>query len=110
MNTTIRKGKLLFFGDETFNHGISRSGYFNKRESQELEEYGYSLQGLMSGLLQPENEEEAQFISDMQSVHLSLLYPVALWKKYLAAVQKSKTHHGFAKSNPRNNDSFSMSA
>ncbi|WP_077339076.1 DUF413 domain-containing protein [Pseudocolwellia agarivorans] len=110
MNTTIRKGTLFFYGDRTFARGFSRSGYFNKRESLELEEYGHTLQGLANGLLQPENEEEAQFVRDLESVHASSLYPVALWKKYLAAVEKSKVHHGFAKSSPRNNENFSMSA
>lgn len=101
MNTTIRKGYAPFYGDQIFPHGLSRSGYFNKRESLELEEYGTSFTALASGAFTPENEEEALFVKEMQSSEESTLPAVKLWKKYLASVEKSRIHHGFANSSPR---------
>ncbi len=104
MNTSIRIGKSPFYGDQTFSHGLSRSGYFNKRESDELIQYGLTLSGLADGTLAPENEEEVQFVADLQSSEESSLYSVKLWKKYLKSVEKSRIHHGFAKSSAKSND------
>lgn len=95
METSIRKGSKPFYGDAIFSHGISRSGYFNKRESEELQEYGVTFEALLSGALVPENEEELAFISGMQIQNESELYSVRLWNKYLQSVIKSKCHHGF---------------
>ena len=99
MKTTIRASSSPFYGDDTFVHGISRSGYFNKRESEELLHYGKTLAGLEKGELIPENEEETCFVNDIQSGASSEPYPVNLWRKYINAVEKSKVHHGFAKNN-----------
>ncbi|WP_394176403.1 DUF413 domain-containing protein [Thalassotalea litorea] len=99
MQTTIRKGKSPFYGEQSFVHGISRSGYFNRRESLELQEYGKTFQDLCDGVLEPDNEEELRFIHDMQRHDESSLYPVRLWKKYLAAVEKNKSFHSFSRSN-----------
>ncbi|XQW86780.1 DUF413 domain-containing protein [Thalassotalea piscium] len=95
MDTTIRMGSRIFLGDLTFSHGISRSGYFNKRESTDLEMYGLTLEGLYAGTLEPTNEEEQQFVEQVSQDEPSNFYPVKLWKKYLDAVQKSKRRHGF---------------
>jgi|GEM_PF-954315 len=103
MNTSIRKGRSMFFGDQSFSRGLSRSGYFNKRESEELAVYGQTFQGLSNGNLVPENEEEAQFVADMKSTEESCLYPVGLWKKYLAAVAQNRVHHSFSRSNGKLN-------
>ncbi|WP_448546928.1 DUF413 domain-containing protein [Thalassotalea fusca] len=104
MDTKIRKGKSLFYGDKVFTRGLSRSSYFNKRESDELMLYGHTMSALYEGTLMPDNPEEVQFVTDMHSEEVSALYPVRLWKKYLAAVEKSKIHHGFANCNGRSND------
>ncbi len=101
MQTAIRPGKLLFYGDQVFSHGLSRSGYFNKRESSELEMYGETFLSLSNGSLAPENDEEKQFIEAVQSTEETSLYPAKLWKKYLHAVAQSKIHHGFAKSSQK---------
>jgi len=98
METTIRRGKSPFYGDHAFSHGIARSGYFNYRESQELEDFGYTLSALLDGTLQPDNEEELKFVQDMKSSEPSNIYAVKLWKKYLDCLAKSKVLHGFAKS------------
>lgn len=95
MDTTIRVGSRIFLGDVTFSHGISRSGYFNKRESMDLEMYGLTLESLYSGVLSPTNNEEQQFVDQVMVDEPSDLYPVKLWKKYLDAVHKSKRRHGF---------------
>lgn len=95
MNTSIRKGQNPFYGDTVFPHGISRSGYFNKRESEELQEYGATLEGLLSGALAAENEEEVAFIKAIESNTESTFYCAKLWKKYTDSVKKSKSHHGF---------------
>lgn len=101
MNTSIRKGKTMFYGDNTFPQGISRSGYFNKRESDELIQYGATLEALCNGDLTPKNEEEKQFVNDMESSSESDLYSVRLWKKYISAVEKSRIRHGFSNCNGR---------
>lgn len=101
MNTTIRQGKTRFYGDQIFSHGISRSGYFNKREAEELELYGQTLVQLANGTLEPCNEEEETFVFAISNNQPSDLYSVKLWQKYQAAIHKSKTRHGFAKSNLR---------
>ncbi|WDD97460.1 DUF413 domain-containing protein [Thalassomonas actiniarum] len=109
MKTSIRKGSSPFYGDQSFSHGISRSGYFNKRESDELMLYGKTFAGLSQGTLTPENDEEIRFVGDMQTSDESSLYPVRLWKKYLDAVEKSRVRHGFSKSQgrtPENTDGF----
>lgn len=102
VDTNIRKGKVRFYGDAIFTHGLSRSSYFNRRESLELEEYGHTLFGLVNGSIIPENEDEQRFVSEMKLDHDISYYPVKLWKKYLAAVDKSKVHHGFSKSSAKN--------
>ncbi|MGJ8692672.1 MAG: DUF413 domain-containing protein [Thalassotalea sp.] len=96
METSIRMGSSPFYATDIFPRGLSRSSYFNKRESEELIRYGQTLTGLQAGTLTPENEEELQFIQDLSSAECSSLYPVKLWRKYLNAIQKSKTFHGFS--------------
>lgn len=104
MQTKIRPGQSTFFGDSSFPHGISRSGYFNKRESDELAQYGKTFEALQHGKLLPENEEEIQFVAAMHTSDESHLYAARLWKKYLNAVDKSRTHHGFSMSNGKTRD------
>lgn len=105
MQTTIRPGQSTFFGDSSFPHGISRSGYFNKRESDELAQYGKTFEALQQGKLLPENEEEIHFVAAMHTSDESHLYAARLWKKYLDAVDKSRVHHGFSMSNGKNRES-----
>ncbi|NMP15646.1 DUF413 domain-containing protein [Thalassotalea sp. Y01] len=105
METLIRKGQSAFFGDNSFPHGISRSGHFNKRESDELMIYGKTFEGLLNGSLSPVNDDEVQFIKAINSNGESDLYSVNLWRKYLAVVEKSRIHHGFSMSNGKTKDS-----
>lgn len=104
MKTSIRKGQTTFFGDTSFTHGISRSGYFNKRESDELALYGKTFEGLCSGDLTPENDEEVQFITAINSSEESDLDSVKLWQKYLIVLERSRIHHGFSMSNGKTTD------
>ena len=104
MKTSIRKGQSTFFGDSSFPHGISRSGYFNKRESEELALYGKTFEGLQTGKLLPDNEEEIQFVGAMLTTDESHLYAARLWKKYLAALEKSHSFHGFSMSNGKSRE------
>ncbi|NMP31698.1 DUF413 domain-containing protein [Thalassotalea sp. M1531] len=104
MKTSIRIGNNMFYGDNSFPHGISRSGHFNKRESDELMIYGKTFEGLCNGSLAPINDEEVKFIKAVNSNGESDLYPVNLWRKYLAAVEKSRIHHGFSMSNGKTRD------
>lgn len=113
MKTSIRVGKSLFYGDNSFTYGLSRSGHFNKRESDELAMYGNTFEGLCDGSLSPINDEEIQFVNVMKDDIESDLYFVNLWKRYLVAVDKSRIHHGFSISKvktkePNNNDDFSF--
>lgn len=98
MNTTIRKGKSPFYGDAYFPQGLNRSGYFNKRQSEELISYGYTLMCLCDGTLMPENEEEKLFVQEIHSAAEPTLYAVKLWNKYKTCVSKTKVHHSFTKS------------
>ncbi len=111
MKTSIRVGKSLFYGDDSFPYGLSRSGHFNKRESDELARYGSTFEGLCDGSLSPINNDEIQFINAMKADIESDLYFVNLWKRYLVAVEKSRIHHGFSISKgkttePINDDQF----
>ncbi len=99
MKILVRKGQHLFYGNGLFPHGLSRSGYFNKRESDELALYGQTFEALQNGTLIPENEEEIQFIAEIKSVDESSLYSTKLWKKYLEVIEKCRIHHGFSMSN-----------
>ena len=110
MDTTIRLGARMFYGDSTFSHGLSRSGYFNKREALDLEMFGSTFEGLYLGTLVPDNEEEQQFIMQVQDGQEPELYAAKLWKKYLAAVEKSKRRHGFMASEARSASNFVASA
>ncbi|QOL25629.1 DUF413 domain-containing protein [Thalassotalea sp. LPB0316] len=106
METAIRPGKVPFFATDVFPYGISRSSYFNKRESDELIKYGHTFLSLQNGTMEPENAEEAAFVADLTSSEPSALYSVKLWQKYLAAVSKRGTFHGFSMSSRNYNNSF----
>ncbi|WP_448211911.1 DUF413 domain-containing protein [Colwellia sp. MEBiC06753] len=97
MDTSIRVGKTRFYANDVFPYGLSRSSYFNKRESDELIAYGSTLHGLASGIITPENEEEQQFIEGLMQPDCTL-YTVKLWRKFLMAVEHRKTFHGFSPS------------
>lgn len=99
METAIRVGKTPFYATDVFPYGLSRSSYFNKRESDELIKYGQTLLDLQTGVLTPENEDELTFLSELRSDEESQSYSVKLWKKYLQAVEKRGTFHGFSMSN-----------
>lgn len=99
METAIRVGKNPFYASDVFPYGLSRSSYFNKRESEDLIKYGQTLLDLQSGTLTPENEDELAFLSELRSDDESQSYSVKLWKKYLQAVEKRGTFHGFSMSN-----------
>ena len=101
MNTTIRKGKTLFYGDHSFSHGLSRSGHFTLKEAEFLESYGHTLSALANETLQPENEEERLFVAQVKDEGESTLHAAKLWKKYLKAIDKSKVGHSFSRSSGR---------
>lgn len=103
MDTIIRKGKKMFLGNIVFPHGIARSGFFNKRESEELNDYGYAFESLLNGTLEPENEEEIAFIQAITTASESSLYAVKLWRKYTDSVNRCKRHHGFLRSESKAN-------
>ena len=110
MDTSIRVGERSFYATDIFPQGLSRCSYFNKREADEITRYGHTLTALLSGVLSPVNEEELQFIADINTAINSDLYMVHLWKKYLNAVHKSKSFHGFSSSNGRINIDFAQSS
>jgi len=96
METSIRAGAYPFLRNRCISKRASEKHYFNKRESDHLICFGQTLMALQSGQLTPINEEESQFIADINSEEESEMYAVKLWKKYLHATQKSKTFHGFS--------------
>ena len=95
MDTTIRKGERIFYGDNHFPRGIARSGHFSKRESMLLEQYGSTFQALIAGDLTPENEEEKLFVAQVSEQSEITLSSAKLWRKYQDALSKVKRHHSF---------------
>ncbi|MDN3652361.1 DUF413 domain-containing protein [Thalassotalea ponticola] len=96
METDIRKGINSFYGDPIFKTGLSRSGHFTIKEAQLLKDYGWTLQSLSNGTLFADNNEERTFIEQINSDEPPTLYLASLWKKYLAAIQRSKVGYGFS--------------
>jgi uncharacterized protein len=90
MNNTMRLGVRKFYDDINFAGGISRSGFFNIKESENLISYGYTLSGLASGQLIPQNDEEQRFVEQINAEQDSELYFVKLWRKYKRALYLSK--------------------
>lgn len=98
MNTTIRKGAKLFYGDQRFTHGLSRSGHFTLKEANILEQYGHTLEQLANHTLAPINDEENLFIAHIKQDVAAPCYSAKLWKKYLKTLEKSKVCHSFSSS------------
>jgi len=109
MEKEIRKGQKIFYGDPIFARGLSRSGFFSLNESKQLEAYGDTLQQLANGTLAPNNSAEQIFINEVNSDVESTLYASCLWKKYQAAIIKSKTFHSFSKSSVSSSASVDFS-
>jgi hypothetical protein len=90
MTNTIRLGVRKFYDDVNFIGGISRCGYFTKREAQELIDYGYTLSGLACGQLQPETEAEQLFVDGINSEETPTDNFVKLWHKYQRSLYLAK--------------------
>ncbi|MFY8351199.1 DUF413 domain-containing protein [Pseudoalteromonas sp. SSM20] len=88
MAAEIRLGGRKFYDDEHFPGGIDRAGFFTIPEANFLINYGYTLNGLYCGELQPENEVEQRFVDNVNSEEESAYYEVRIWRKYLKALYK----------------------
>ena len=104
MNTLIRKGQSIFFDDINFPYGISRSGHFNRKESEDLAVYGRTFEALQSGKIAPENEDEIKFVKAISANQESSDYYVKLWKKYINIIEKSRIYYGFSTSSEKLTD------
>lgn len=88
MTTEIRTGKRKFYDDEHFPGGIDRAGFFTISEANYLIDFGFTLNGLSKGEIEPSNEAELEFVNAIRSQMESQAYGVKLWRKYLKAVYK----------------------
>lgn len=109
MEKEIRKGQKPFYGDPIFSRGLSRSGHFSLKESQELQNFGDTLLQLTNGNLTPNNQTEQTFLNEVSDEHNCTLYASKLWRKYLLAIAKSKTLHSFSKSSVSSSASVDFS-
>ncbi len=95
MATEIRLGSRKFYDDEHFPGGIDRSGFFTIPEANVLINYGYTLNGLFTGDITPQNSDEQAFVDEIKLDQSSSIYEVKLWQKYLKAVHRV-THRASA--------------
>lgn len=102
MVTEIRLGSRKFYDDVHFAGGIERSGFFTIPEARFLVDYGYTLNGLFTGELTPDNDAESAFVTSIKSNDDCTLYEVKLWRKYLKALYKI-THRASANSSRNEN-------
>ncbi len=87
METAIRKGFSPFYATDLFPAGLAHSNYFTESESEVLIQYGHTFSSLQSGKLTPVNEEEVEFLEELNSGLENTIYTVALWKKYLSIAE-----------------------
>ncbi|WP_299018055.1 DUF413 domain-containing protein [uncultured Photobacterium sp.] len=72
-----------FYDDKNFPRGFNRSGVFTISEAMLLENYGRTMNGLASGILEPVSESEHQFVAEIRG-QLDVRSDFAkCWMKYL---------------------------
>ncbi|WP_163933678.1 DUF413 domain-containing protein [Paraferrimonas sp. SM1919] len=90
LNTEIRLGSKRFFDDKNFPRGFAKSGDFTLKEHDILTDYGDTLQNLMAGNLQPENNEEANFLKVCDKPAKAKSAIERAWVKYNKLVHNGK--------------------
>ena len=73
-----------FYDDKNFPRGFDRSGVFTISEASILESYGRAMSGLQTGTLSPIDDNEMQFLTEIQGKIETTSEYGQCWRKYLA--------------------------
>lgn len=76
-----------FYGDAYFPYGLSRSGEFNRRQSELLECHGKAYEGLYQGLREPVNSEEQRFLAVCRGEVEAVSEHEKVWMLFLRKVE-----------------------
>ena len=90
MNYEAFYGVSKFYDAQSFPHGFARSGVFNKREAELLETTGRFVMKLVSGLMEPETQEERNFISVLRGDIQAEDELEKTWLKYFQSTQQPR--------------------
>lgn len=90
--TNIRMGKKPFSDMKRFPYGFKKSGDFSISEAETLAAFGETLNGLESGLLMAESEDELHFLQVMRGQVAVQSSVEKVWLKY---AQLSRTRKAF---------------
>lgn len=103
----FRQGKKRFFDNKKFPRGFAKSGDFTLVEEDILTRYGDTMQNLESGIIQPENAEEAHFLSVVQNQTEAESKLERVWLKYIKLARGRKRFHTLnGRSKPDNVDEY----
>ncbi|WGY45715.1 MULTISPECIES: DUF413 domain-containing protein [unclassified Vibrio] len=91
--TVFRLGKKHFFDTKKFPRGFAKSGDFTLGEETLLTQYGDTMLGLESGVLQPENAEEQRFLQVLDNPDLAESKIEKVWMKYVRLSRGRKRFH-----------------
>ncbi len=91
--TAFRLGKKRFYDTKKFPRGFAKSGDFTLTEEDILTLYGETLSGLETGVLQPENAEEQQFLKVLENPDLAASKIEKAWLKYVRLARGRKRFH-----------------
>ena len=81
----------MFYADEHFPYGISRSGEFNREQANLLEHYGEAYQALHSGQRSPINEEERDFVAGCKGEKEARTEHELAWTRFCDKTKKRRT-------------------
>lgn len=91
-----------FYDDKNFPRGFNRSGVFTISEATLLENYGRTMNGLASGILEPVNESEHQFVAEIRG-QLNVQSDFAkCWIKYLNKITNKVRRYTLCASQRKN--------
>ncbi|CAM3921777.1 DUF413 domain-containing protein [Vibrio aquimaris] len=92
-DTLFRHGKKRFFDNEKFPRGFAKSGDFTLAEEEILTLYGDTMQGLETGLIEPDNAEEKHFIKVLENPSKAKSKLERVWLKYIQLARGRKRFH-----------------
>ena len=76
---------------KNYPYGFSRSGDFSISEAKALSQYGSLINALLSGTLQPENDDDASFIAVASGQKEPANVTEKAWVKYMARIGRPRT-------------------
>lgn len=93
-----------FYGDPFFPYGISRSGEFNRQQSQLLQDHGAAYQALCQGKRVPADEEEKRFIEVCQGKADPVSEHEKVWLLFLKKTDKKNLVSAFSMTKPESSE------